>query len=193
MSQHVSNQRKTGLLRKLKAGLLPLLTLLGGCVYSLQPWYPEGTGGAEPALRGVWREAGGQDTWVFLANGDSLRLLYQEDNQSGEFFALNFRVGENAFLDLSPVPGSYASGPVSWYLLPLHGLHRWTLDQDTLRLSSLNPQSVELLLEGTEHPRLEKLDNRLLFLGSREEMADFLESRLQDPALYDEPTVLVRE
>lgn len=193
MSQHDSNQRKTGLSRKLKALLPVLLALLGGCVYSVQPWYAEGTGGVDHSLTGIWREVDGEDCWVFIAKGDSLRLIYQEDNQSGEFTALSFQVGGQHFLDLTPAAGEVASGPVGWYLLPLHGLHTWSIDQDTLRMSSLNIQALEALLPAIEHPPLEKQDNRTIFLGEREAMAAFVEQALLDPSLYDEATVLVRQ
>jgi hypothetical protein len=193
MSQHVINQRKTGLPRKLKALLLPLLALFGGCVYSLQPWYAEGSGGADPTLKGVWREVDGQDAWVFLAQGDSLCLLYQDDGQTGEFTAVTFNVEGQDFLDLTPAAAGRASGPMGWYQLPMHGLHRWSLSGDTLRMSSLNPQTLDTQLQLGTHPPLQEMDNRWIFTGSREEMSALVADQLLDPALYDEPTVMVRE
>jgi len=171
--------------------LLPLLA--GGCVYSLQPWYLEGEGRVAPQLVGAWRDVDGDDSWIFLARGDSLRAICREEGRSVEFIALDFASGGARFLDLTPAPGAWSDGPQAWYLLPLHGLHRWSLADDTLRMATLDPQVLETVLVEGDHPALQREENRWIFLGSREEMADFLSRRLLDEGLYSESTVLVRE
>ncbi len=191
MVTHASNQRKTGLIRNLKGLLLlPLLTL--GCVYSIQPWHHAGSGGGDVGLLGLWQEVDKGNTWVFSRQGDSLSVLYQEDKDLARFNGASFSSGAWTFLDLCPADASCGSGVAAWYLLPLHGLHRWELRQDTLRLSSLKAQALDSLLAGVDHPPLDRSGDRWVFTGNREEMAGFLDRHLLDEALYDSPTVLVR-
>jgi len=193
MASHGSNQRKDGQSRKAWTAILLLPLLAGGCVYSVHPWYGEGEGHVAPQLAGAWRDVDGDDSWIFLARGDSLRVLCREEGRSVEFVAVDFAAGGVRFLDLTPAPGPWSEGPQAWYLLPLHGLHRWSLADDTLRLATLDPQSLETVLAEGGHPALERQENRWVFLGPREEMAAFLTSHLLDEALYSESTVLVRE
>ncbi|MDP2360789.1 MAG: hypothetical protein Q8O14_08555 [bacterium] len=193
MDQHGINQRKSGLIRKLWPAIWLLTLLLGGCIYSIQPWYEAGAGGADPALLGVWQDAEDEESWVFMATGDTLRLLYREKGRTSEFAAASFHVGGQGFLDLSPAPGAWDEGPAGWYLLPMHGLHLWSVDGDTLRLSSLRPESLENVLALGGHPPLDRREDRWIFTGSRAEMAAFLAGRLLDPGLFGDPTVMVRK
>jgi hypothetical protein len=177
--------------------LVPLLALcllpLTGCVYSIQPWYAADAGGADPALLGIWQEVDSQNTWVFLAAGDSLRLLdKQADGPVNEFTAVTFQYGDWTFMDLSPAGQSLGSGNAAWYLLPLHGLHWWTTDGDTLRVRSLNPDAVTGLMESSPHPPMDERDNKWIFTGTRDEMTQWLETSLLEADYYGEPTVLVR-
>jgi hypothetical protein len=188
---HEANQRKRARFRK--CAFLLLLPLLGGCVYSLQPWYAEGTGGADPALPGVWREVDGKDTWVFLAAGDSLRLLHHGEGELGEFTAISFQQGGWNFLDLTPAGASLPGGTAGWYLHPLHGLHRWQLRGDTLELGSLDNNLLGDALEARPHPPLEKGENRWTFMGTREEMAAYVGEQLLDETLFSDRTLLVRQ
>lgn len=190
---HDANQRKNGLFRKPLFALLGLLPLLAGCVYSLQPWYAEDAGGADPSLLGVWHEVDGKDTWVFLAAGDSLRLLYSGENELGEFTAVTFSHGDWSFLDLTPAGTSLPAGTVGWYLHPLHGLHHWQLNGDTLLLGSLDINALNNLLGSVPHPPLENGENRSVFTGSREEMAAFVPAQLLNDSLFSDRTVLVRQ
>jgi len=192
MVSHVSNQRKTGLIRKLKGGFSCLLLVATGCVYSIHPWHRAGEGKADPALLGVWKDAENNATWVFTQEGDSLSVLYQADKELARFNGASFLSGGEHFLDLTPADGSCGSGVAAWYLLPLHGLHRWELGGDTLRLASLKAPALDSLLTGVDHPPLDRSNDRWVFTGSRNDMADFLERHLLDASLYETPTVLVR-
>ncbi len=191
MVTHGFNQRKPGLIRKLKC--LLLLPMLGlGCVYSIQPWHRAGTGGGDPALLGVWVEVDKSNTWVFTQQGDSLSVLYQADKELARFNGASFTSGAWSFLDLCPADGSCGEGVAAWYLLPLHGLHRWEIRGDTLLLASLKAQALDSLMSGVDHPPLDRGSDRWVFTGNREEMAAFLDRHLLDLGLYDSPTVLVR-
>ena len=191
---HDANQRKSGLFRKhLPVCLIGCCLFLTGCIYSLQPWYAEDAGGADPALLGIWREVDGQDTWVFLAAGDSLRVLFSSEGQLGEFTAVTFRLKDWTLLDLTPAGPSQPSSTVGWYMYPLHGLHRWQLRGDTLLLGSLASNVLSERLEAGPHPPLEKGENRWVFTGSREEMAGYVAAQLLDEALFSDQTVLVRQ
>lgn len=193
MATHGTNQRKAGRSRKTWAAILLLPLGLGGCVYSMHPWHREGEAHVAPQLVGAWRDVDGDDSWIFLARGDSLRAICREEGRSVEFIAVDFTAGGVHFLDLTPAKGAWSDGPQAWYLLPLHGLHRWNLTDDTLRLATLDPQSLETVLAEGDHPALERQENRWIFLGQRDEMATFLTDHLLDESLYSESTVLVRE
>lgn len=192
MLTHGSNQRKTGLIRKLKALFWVSALGLSGCVYSIHPWHQAGQGSADPALLGLWRDVEDGATWVFAPQGDSLSVLYQGEKELAHFNGASFRLRGQSFLDLAPADGSCGDGVLAWYLLPLHGLQRWSLEQDTLRMSALKAQALDSLLNIVDHPAVDRSSDRWVFTGTREEMAAFLAGNLLDAALYDSPTVLVR-
>ena len=104
--------------------------LLGGCVYSLEPFYAKESLVASPVAAGKWRrmDKDGQaergETWEFTAD----RIVVQDDR--GQWRALDakyFRVGNKTFVDTFPRDlGNESPSEAYWALhrAPFHMLSR---------------------------------------------------------------------
>lgn len=89
--------------RNAAALVLIAVSLLGGCVRSLQPFHTPDQVVFDPALVGEW--ASKNESWtVTRARGNGYRLVHADgDGRIGTFNAHLFRVAGTLFVDLAPV------------------------------------------------------------------------------------------
>lgn len=117
------------------------LTLLAGCVPSLNPLYTDDTLVFEPALLGVWKQPEGSARWNFSKLDDkSYRLLYtDEQGQQGRFIGHLVRLDGELFLDLFPEESQMdASGFYKFHLVPMHTIYRVRGTQPNLKLAAID-------------------------------------------------------
>lgn len=130
---------------KLATGLA-LLTLLAGCVVtSVYPFYTAKDVVFDPALVGVWAEAGSTNAanehWQFeKAEGQAYKLTVQEKEKRTEFDTHLFKLQGRLFLDLCPRERPENS-------LPLHYLLKVTRLGSTLEFNLLDYGWVKQLVE----------------------------------------------
>src|SRR6266516_4454532 len=111
---------------KLTTGLA-LITLLAGCVVtSVYPFYTAKDVAFEPALLGVWAEAGSTNAanehWEFeSAAGQAYKFTVQDKDKRTEFDAHLFKLQGRLFLDLYPRERPDNALPIH-YLLKLNRL-----------------------------------------------------------------------
>lgn len=116
--------------------LLAVVMCASGClVVGVHPVYDEDTIGWDPALVGSWRDV--DDNVTIDVEADewkSYRIHYVHPIESGDVTAYLTIVGNERYVDLTPVRGK---DPGS-FLLPIHASLRLRLDGDILEVTPLS-------------------------------------------------------
>lgn len=135
--------------------LLPLLLAgllaLAACVPSQHRFYTKRDLVLNTNLEGVWYRAG-QDkpAWIFTKTkgGDHYTAVLTDD-EGATFTAHLFRISNHSFIDLAPgeVKLKGANEFYKFHLRPAHTLMRVWIEQDELRLVSMDPKAVDEILK----------------------------------------------
>ena len=131
---------------KMHGWSLIALTVLAGCIPSLNPLYTDENIVFEPALVGVWKQPQGTARWEFSKLDEkSYRLLYTDDQgQQGRFIGRLVRLESDLFLDLYPEDEQVeASGFYKFHLVPIHTIYRVRGTQPQLELAAIDFKWLE--------------------------------------------------
>lgn len=121
-------------------GLLAL-TVIAGCVPSLNPVYRPEDLVFDAAALGVWTQEDGKARWEFTKNDDkSYRLLYTDpEGQQGRFIAHLAKIDGTLFLDLYPEEIAVdASTFYKFHLVPIHTIYRVRQVEPKLELAAID-------------------------------------------------------
>ena len=181
-------------LRLTIAALAVLAALLSSAclVVSLQPVYEPETIAFDPALLGTWI-AGDDDTSLSFERAEwhSYHVTIEERDDRTRLSARLTRVGEQLYLDLSPLDGA----DVAPLLLPVHGLYRLQLQDDELSLADLNYERLERLAldGGAGLPMAIDARKNVVITASTAELRRWLVAHAGDDGLFAAPTTLRRK
>ena len=129
------------------------LTLIAGCIPSLNPVYTDETLTFEPALIGVWKQPATKARWDFARLDDkTYRLSYTDDNdQQGHFLGRLAKLDSELFLDVYPEEVHMdGNGFYKFHLVPIHTIYRVKQADGHLKLSAIDFQWLDDYL--TSHP-----------------------------------------
>lgn len=138
---------------KLCGWALVALTLLVGCVPSLNPVYLDEQLVFDPNVLGVWDHTKSQNRWEFTKrDGKSYQLLCTDkDGQQGRFIARLAEVDGTQFLDLFPEETNLdASGFYKSHLVPIHTIYLVKRTEPSLELAAIDYKWLDKYL--TDHP-----------------------------------------
>jgi hypothetical protein len=119
------------------------LTLISGCVPSLNPVYTDDTLAFEPALLGVWKQPSAKARWDFSKLDDTTyRLAYtDEEGQQGRFVGRLAKLDGELFLDLFPEEVKMeGNGFYQFHLVPIHSIYRVKQADGQLKLAAIDFQ-----------------------------------------------------
>jgi hypothetical protein len=117
------------------------LTLIAGCVPSLNPVYTDETLTFEPALVGVWKQPATRARWNFSQLDEkSYRLEYtDEKGQHGRFIGRLAKLDGELFLDLYPEEiTTEGNGFYDFHLIPIHTIYRVRVAEGGLKLAAID-------------------------------------------------------
>ena len=181
-------------MRALRLSVAVLAALLSSAclVVSLQPVYEPETIAFDPALLGTW-VAGEDGVSVSFERAEwhSYHLTVQDGDDRTRLSARMTRVGEQLFLDVSPLDGA----DVAPLLLPVHGLYLLELHGDELSLSDLNYEWLERLARESAPGLSMTIDARknVVITAGTEELRRWLTAHAADEHLFAAPTTLRRK
>lgn len=133
--------------------MLAVLTLIVGCIPSLNPVYTDETLTFDPALLGVWKQPGEKTRWDFAKLDEkTYRLIYaDEKGQQGRFLGRLAKLDGELFLDLYPEEVKMeANGFYKFHLVPIHTIYRVQKTDGKLALSAIDFRWLDEYL--TSHP-----------------------------------------
>lgn len=161
-------------------------------VVSLQPVYEPETIAFDPLLLGTWI-ASEDGTTVTVERGEwhSYHVTIEERDDRTRLSARLTRVGEQLFLDISPLDGA----DVPPLLLPAHDLYRVELNGDELSLADLSYERLERLARDGNAGLAMTVDARknVVITASTSELRQWLIAHVADEGLFDAPTQLRRK
>lgn len=180
----------------MKTKLLGLiaLTLLVGCVPSLNPVATEDQWIFDPGVVGVWVQPKAGDRWEFTKRDDtSYRLLYTDkDGQQGRFIAHLADVDGTQFLDLFPEEQNLdASGFYKFHLVPIHTIYLVKQTSPHLELAVMDYKWFnQYLIDHPDAVKSAKFNNRKMLTGPTAEVQKFV---LENKAMFNGDVVLERQ
>ncbi|NLG35832.1 MAG: hypothetical protein GX548_10815 [Lentisphaerae bacterium] len=169
------------------ATLLALGILSAGClVRSIHPWLSDDSSVKEPALIGTWRDRKTKTSAAFSAEDGGYAIEVTDGQQkTSRLQASLHRVGETLLLQIAP---SHPEGINAFALLPARILYKAHLDEDTLTLFPVDPESFELravnagmplLAEGSTH-------DGYVLTASSTAVESFLLDQIGEPGFFSE-------
>jgi hypothetical protein len=129
------------------------LTLVAGCVPSLNPVYTDEQLVFMEDVLGTWQQSESPNRWEFTKRDDkSYWLLYtEEDGRQGRFVAHVADLNGTMFLDLFPAEiETDATGFYNFHLVPIHTIYRVRSTGSNLELSVVDYRWFDKQL--SEHP-----------------------------------------
>ena len=172
--------------------------VLPGCVPSLNPLYTEKDLVFDAALVGTWAEQDdSRETWSFNKSGEKeYKLIYTEDDKTGEFKAHLLKLGNTLYLDFFPESdGLKDSKRNDFYLshfVPGHMFAKVTQVEPTLRMAMLNPDWLKKLLE--KNPKAIAYhavgEDRIVLTASTAELQKFIVANTGEA--FGDPATLKR-
>jgi hypothetical protein len=165
---------------KTKTGcwMLIVLTLLAGCVPSLNPVFTEGQLVFDPNVLGSWIQAKSENKWEFARRDQtSYHLVYTDkDGQQGRFIARIANVEGTMYLDLFPEEtDGDVSGFYKFHLVPIHTIYRVGGTEPNLELAAIDYKWLDKYL--TDHPeaiRFATFNGRNLITAPTKEVQAFV-------------------
>lgn len=188
------------------SGLFAVLLSLAGCyLAAVHPLASPEQRSFDAALIGTW--AGGSDTLHITGDAvDNLELTVVEgagitadSPRRGTLETLVTVIAGRHFLDV--LPAEIKSSPLSvleqTLMVPMHGVIRYRVAGDSLILQYLNYREFDRKGRGGKAfgLKLERVaaDGPLLITSSTEQLRRFLARHGGDEALFEEPTVYMRQ
>lgn len=169
-------------------------TIASAClVLSLNPVYDEETIGWDPALVGSWRDE--EDNVTIDIEADewkSYRIRYVHPIESGDLTAYVTMVGDDRYVDLTPVRGKDFGS----FLVPIHASLRLRVDGDTLEVTPLSydwftdRSRSGSAVSGLSYTFDQK--SNALVMSSTEALRAWLRRQPADGAMFGAPAVFTR-
>jgi hypothetical protein len=172
--------------------LLALALSAQAClVVSLQPIYDPDTLAFEPALTGTWVNEDGVTVDVERAEWHSYHLSLSDNGKTTRLSARLTRVGDLQLLDVTPLDGV----DIDPLQLPVHGIFRVALDEDALRISSLD---YDHFFAMAAHPQTEvdlvtDARKNVILTGSTAGLRHWVQDHATDEGLFAPPAVWKRK
>ncbi|MDI6766334.1 MAG: hypothetical protein QME52_05870 [Bacteroidota bacterium] len=179
-----------------------LVLLLSGCVRSLYPLFTDADLIFEVKLVGTWVEKDGKNTWTFEKAGErEYTLLHYEaeyDDKMGKkvpgdtskFIAQLGRLDKYLFLDIYPgkPDTKVKNGFYNFHLLSVHTISRVWLDGDLLKLSMLDNDWLERMIDNNAfkiaHARL---SDQIILTASTEELQQLVLRYAENTKAFPKP------
>lgn len=125
---------------------IALLTVVSGCVPSLNPVYKDENLIFDATVLGIWAQPDSKARWDFAKRDEkSYRLIYTDDDgQEGRFIAHLASVEGTKFLDLFPEEvDTKSAGFYRFHLVPIHTIYLVKRTQPTLELTAIDYQWLD--------------------------------------------------
>jgi len=172
--------------------VVALAAVLSGCYpLSVQPFFTHKDLVYDPALVGVWKEAGSGSALWTIRRGDatSYEALLTEDEESRRYQFHLLQLGDARYLDIVPLEDESMIQHI-----PAHSLHRIRIGATTIDIEPLNIDYFDALIKAgkigfAQHvavPTQQGVDNKIILTASTAELQEFLLKHAGEKDLFGE-------
>jgi hypothetical protein len=198
---HESNDCRPTMKTRYWTALAAALTLMCGCIPSVEPFYRQEDVSFDQRLLGRWHEKGKADaaeTWEFEAAAEKAYKLTvtDKDGKKGIFNAHFFKLKEHSFLDLIPAECEFAPNQadlVGAAVFPGHLLVRVSQIGPEFHYAFFNFDWLSKFLEKNPNAVAHHAeDKRIVLTASTRELQRFVLEHGGEHELFDKPNEMVR-
>jgi len=187
--------------------LVSVVMMASGCIRSLHPLYTEQDLVYKRDLVGTWAEEDTAGSWTFTRAGEKRYKLthrqkgYQQGfihsetvpGDSATFEVHLAQFGDFLFMDLFPDPLERRNDLCKVHWIPVHTFSRVWLENDALKMSMLNADWLEAMIEdGNLKIAHERIEDEIILTASTEVLQKLVISFANDPEAFPEPRVLFK-
>lgn len=157
--------------------ILLILSIISGCIPSLNSLYTEKDLVFNPALIGTWKDGKSMESWKFEKDGENAyQLTFKEGKKSSTFQSHLVKLGDYLFMDLYPKPTNSANSLYQMHIFPVHTFSRIKISNNQLIIEMLNPAWVKNGLKSNQLSISHSISNdgNILLTASTSELQSFL-------------------
>ncbi len=177
--------------------LIVLISILSGCLPSLNPIYTEKDIFFNKNLVGTWTEADKEnEKWTFKKNGENkYKLTYLEEGKKASFDAHLAKIGEYNFLNLYPKDHASENTLYQCHFIPVHTFSKIRIDKDKVVVKMVDPTWVEekIMKKEIDIEHAFSSKGNLLLTASTNKLQEFALKYAENEEAFQEPIILKRE
>ena len=181
---------------KLAIALGLIITVMSGCITSLNPLYTDKDIIFKKELIGTWQDSKSNESWTFEKwEENGYKLSHKEEGEQATFLAVLVKIGDYTFLDLYPQDSSSKNSLKKMHLLPVHTFSKVTLSGNNLTLEMLDPEWLEngLAVETIHVQHSKTAEGYLVLTAPTEELQSFMLAHANMKEAFDEPLALTKQ
>ncbi|MDP1726341.1 MAG: hypothetical protein Q8M15_06125 [Bacteroidota bacterium] len=172
---------------------LGIISILTGCIPSLNPLYTSMDLIFKSEFLGTWKETKSIDSWTFEQKSDKeYKLTHTEDNKHATFRAHVVKIGEFLFLDLYPEELKSVDHLYQIHFFPVHTFSKIKIINDQLTIEMFDPSWLEKGIESNQIniAHIKSSDGTILLTASTEELQKFVLKYADTKGVFQEPLTL---
>ena len=184
-------------MKKILLSAFAVMALVAACVPSVNPFYTDKDVVTDPRLAGAWYEDEDKDnpaTWKFesTTNNAYAVTFTEEKDKTGNLEGHLFKLGQDFFLDLTPMECNYATNQASLVgmaMIPGHLLLRVMFNEKKLNLAFCNPDWTKKYLEKNPAAVAHRVvDDSVIFTAETVALQKFVMKHLGKDELFSAGT-----
>lgn len=171
--------------------ILGIVSILTGCIQSLNPIYAEKDLIFKSELLGTWM--GAEDTWMFEKQNDKVyRLTHSGNNTHATFQAHLIKIGKSFFLDLYPENIEPDDGLYAMCSHPVHTFFKIEIIDNRLIIEIFDASWLENGIEANQISigHIKSPEGAILLTASTEELQQFILKYANGKGVFQQPLVL---
>lgn len=156
---------------------LGIVSILSGCIPTLNPIYTEKDLVFESELLGTWTKSKPKEIWTFDQKSETEYLLtYSKKRKHITFKAHLLKIGESLYLDLYPESPQSDDYFNHMHLYPVHTFYKIEMTNDQLTIKALDYSWLEKGIDANQIniSHIKSLDGRILLTATTEELQKFI-------------------
>lgn len=181
---------------KLAIALGLIITVMSGCIVSLNPLYTNKDIVFKKELIGTWTDAKTGESWNFeKLEENGYTLVHKKDGEQATFLAVLVKIGDYTFLDVYPQESTAKNALKKMHLLPVHTFSKVSLSGNNLTLEMLDPEWVEkgIATEAIQVQHTKTAEGYLVLTAPTQELQSFMLSCANMQEAFDEPLALAKQ
>jgi hypothetical protein len=181
---------------KLAIALGLIITVMSGCITSLNPLYTDKDIIFKKELIGTWQDSKTNESWTFEKwEENGYKLVHKEEGEQATFRAVLVKIGDYMFLDLYPMETASKNSLKQMHQFPVHSFSKVTLSGNSLSLEMLNPEWLDkgLATESLQVQHSKTSDGRIILTATTSELQSFMLAHASMKEAFDEPLALTKK